>query len=130
MMRLARPKPSRERESTIALINIVFLMLIFFLIAGTVAPPLDGDVSLIATSEAEPAEPPDALVALADGSLHFRGKATTPEAFMAARADEPEPKVKLAADRDLPAADLIEIVAALRAAGAANVRVVTERTAQ
>lgn len=128
MMRLARPKPPRERESTITLINIVFLMLIFFLIAGTLAPPLGGDVSLIETSEAEAADPPDALVALADGSVRFRGEPTTPEAFMAAHADEND-LVKLAADRDLPAAKLIDLVGALREAGARTVRVVTERAA-
>jgi biopolymer transport protein ExbD len=129
MKRLARPKPSRERESTITLINIVFLMLIFFLIAGTLAPPLDDDVALIATREAEPAEPPEALVALADGTLRYRGEATTPEAFMSARAADQDPAAKLAADRELPAANLIDIVAALRAAGATSVRVVTERAA-
>ncbi|HBT01217.1 MAG TPA: biopolymer transporter ExbD, partial [Citreicella sp.] len=39
MMRKVRQKT--EREPTIALINIVFLMLIFFLVAGTLAQPLD-----------------------------------------------------------------------------------------
>jgi biopolymer transport protein ExbD len=126
-MRLAPPKPPRERESTIALINIVFLMLIFFLIAGSLAPPLDGEVSLIATNDADPADPPDALVALADGSLHYRGAATSPHGFMAARADDADPTVKLAADRELPAAKLIDLANALREAGAETVRVVTER---
>ena len=48
---MIRPSPPRRgRDSTIALINIVFLMLIFFLIAGTVAPPLDREIDLVDTS--------------------------------------------------------------------------------
>ncbi|MEX0279340.1 MAG: ExbD/TolR family protein, partial [Ruegeria sp.] len=39
MIRYARPR--HKRDSTIPLINVVFLMLIFFLIAGTIATPLD-----------------------------------------------------------------------------------------
>lgn len=38
-MRAHRQKS--EREPTIALINIVFLMLVFFMVAGTLAAPLD-----------------------------------------------------------------------------------------
>ena len=44
-MRARRPKT--EREPTIALINIVFLMLIFFLVAGTLAQPLDSALKLV-----------------------------------------------------------------------------------
>ncbi|MEL6206235.1 MAG: biopolymer transporter ExbD, partial [Pseudomonadota bacterium] len=62
-----------EREPTIALINIVFLMLIFFLVAGTLARPLDPDLTLVQTADLGPAGPPDALVVHADGRLSFRG---------------------------------------------------------
>ena len=41
------PSLARPKEPTIALINVVFLMLVFFMIAGTLAPPLDPDLSLI-----------------------------------------------------------------------------------
>ena len=59
MRRIVRRK---KGEPTIALINIVFLMLIFFLVAGTLAQPLDGDLELVATSDLEGREPPEALV--------------------------------------------------------------------
>ncbi|HBR39356.1 MAG TPA: biopolymer transporter ExbD, partial [Sulfitobacter pontiacus] len=42
MRRFAKSKP--QREPTIALINIVFLMLVFFMVAGTLAQPLDPDL--------------------------------------------------------------------------------------
>jgi len=126
-MRLSRPKETRKSEGTIALINVVFLMLIFFLIAGTLTPPLDPEVSLAETRLAEGSEPPDALFATASGELRARGRAVTIEGFMAAlEAAGADGSVKLAADRNLLAVDLIDIVAALKAAGAQGVHIVTE----
>ena len=118
------PLPRRRRDTTIALINIVFLMLIFFLIAGSVAPPLDSDLSLVDTADLEGREPPDALVLNRDGALSFRGAATDPESYMAAHAGEP---VRIVPDRDLPAARLIEVTGALRRNGAPSVFLVTEQ---
>ena len=126
MIRLPRPREARQRETTIALINIVFLMLIFFLIAGTVTPPLDREVTLISTVEAEAAEAPDALFVTADGMLRARGAETTVERFLTER-EAAGGTVKLAADRDLAAIRLIEVVGELRAAGVETVSVVTER---
>ncbi|MFN3546285.1 MAG: ExbD/TolR family protein [Mesorhizobium sp.] len=132
-MRLARPPKRSPQESTITLINVVFLMLIFFLIAGTLTPPLDKDVTLISTLESEQAEPPDALFVTADGVMRTRGAEATAEAYVAALRQaalllpEDPVTVKIAADRDLPAERLIGIVGELRDAGATRITVVTER---
>jgi biopolymer transport protein ExbD len=67
--------PRTRREPTIALINIVFLMLVFFLAAATLARPLDGDLRLVRTSDLEGRAPPDALVIHSDGRLAYRGAA-------------------------------------------------------
>ncbi|MFC5583590.1 ExbD/TolR family protein [Nitratireductor kimnyeongensis] len=136
MLRLARPKQPRQRESTIALINIVFLMLIFFLVAGTLTPPLDNDVSLISTVEADPSEPPNALFVTQEGEMRLRGTATDAQGFMLARAETlgeeaaRQLEIKVAADRDLPAAKLVDIVGALKAAGASRISIITERAAE
>lgn len=131
MIRIPRPQTPRQREGTIALINIVFLMLIFFLIAGTLAPPLDPEVRLITTIEAERAEPPQALFLTASGELRSGGAAVTVESYVAALRDgAPSVTVKLAADRDLPAERLIDVIAELRGAGVERVSVVTERATQ
>ena len=122
---MIRPSPPRRgRDSTIALINIVFLMLIFFLIAGTVAPPLDREIDLVDTSGLEGREPPDALVLRADGTLHFRGNPVEPDAYMMRHASGP---VRIVPDRMAPAPRLVEITTALRRAGAVSVVLVTER---
>ena len=72
----------RKRDPSIALINVIFIMLIFFLIAGTVAPPLDTDLQLVDTSGLEGREPPDALVLREDGTLSFRGTLIDADTYM------------------------------------------------
>lgn len=134
MLKVPRPQPKRQPESTLALINIVFLLLIFFLIAGTLAPPIDQEVRLINAAEPDPAEPPDALAVLADGTLRFRGVATDIETHIAMlrekTGDGDALAVRLFPDKELPAEKLIDIAADLRKAGAGSVRVVTERGGQ
>lgn len=132
MMRLQRPRERRQRESTIALINIVFLMLIFFLIAGTLAPSLDSEVSLIMTGDAEQAAPPDALFVTRDGRLKAQGRETDVGGFLdSLRAQQTDSDaavaVKIAADRELPAERLIEVIDQFRTAGIDRVSIVTER---
>ena len=117
--------PNRKRDSTIALINVVFLMLIFFLIAGTIAPPLDTDLELVNTSELEGSEPPDALVLHKDGTLSFRGNETNPEGYMASHGTGP---VRIVPDRDAPGPRLVEVTGLLRRNGAPSVFLVTERS--
>lgn len=122
MIRAAPPR--RRRDPTIALINVVFLMLIFFLIAGTVAPPLDPELELVSTSSLEGREPPDALVLHKDGALSYRGVPTDPAVYMAGHGEGP---VRIVPDRDAPGPRLIEISARLRSLGAPAVVLVTER---
>ncbi|MDG4649652.1 biopolymer transporter ExbD [Roseibacterium sp. SDUM158017] len=117
----------------IALINIVFLMLIFFLAAAAIAPPLDGDVRLVRAERLEARPPPDAAVIRSDGTMVYRGDRVTPEAYLAARLAEGDggndgaAVLRIVPDRDLPARDLVALASALRGAGAGEVRIVTER---
>lgn len=123
---MIRPAPPRRpRDSTIALTNVVFLLLIFFLIAGTIAPPLDPDLRLVDTSGLDGREPPDALVLRADGRLSFRGAPATVAGYMATQPGGAA--VRIVPDRAVPARRLIAVTGALRRAGAGSVRVVTER---
>ena len=126
----AASPPAKKPEPTIALINIVFLMLIFFLIAGTLAPPLDKDLTLVRTAGLEGREPPDALVVHADGTATWRGQSIdTADAVARSKAtgDADESAMRLVPDRDLPAIKLLEIADDLRRNGAKRIFVVTER---
>ncbi len=99
-------------------------MLIFFLIAGTIAAPLDAELKLVETEGLEGREPPDALVLHADGTLNFRGIATDVETYMTGHTDGP---VRLVPDRNASGLRMIELSRTLRALGASSVILVTER---
>jgi biopolymer transport protein ExbD len=115
----------RVREPTIALINVVFLMLVFFMVAGTFAPPLSRDIHLVEAAGLGRAAPPDALVLMSDGTLLHRGAPVADPATWVARRSGATARV--VPDRDAPAARLVEVARALRQAGAERVLIVTER---
>ncbi|MEM1288857.1 MAG: biopolymer transporter ExbD [Pseudomonadota bacterium] len=125
----AREKP----EPTIALINVVFLMLIFFLIAGALAPPLDQDLTLVRAADLEGREPPDSLVIKSDGSLSYRQTETTLDAFLGSvqleRGDK-QLALRIVPDRELPAQELLDVARQLREQGVDQIFLVTERSLQ
>ncbi|MFN4160346.1 MAG: ExbD/TolR family protein [Gemmobacter sp.] len=122
---MRRAKPPRPRpEPTIALINVVFLMLIFFLVAGQVAAPLDREVTLVEADTIAARVPDDVLVLRRDGTTLWRGDPMDPEAFA---VQQGTPVLRLLPDRDVPARDLVAVAGRLRAAGAQEVRLVTAR---
>jgi len=127
---LSRRRPSKnQREPTIALINVVFLMLVFFMVAGSLAPSLDPAVRLVKASELEASPPPDALVIRADGTLSFRGaELTSPEAYVRIlREEQPAFVARLVPDRALPATALLAVAKELRHLGAARITLLSER---
>ena len=125
---IRRRRGSSRREPTIALINVVFLMLVFFLVAGTIAPPMSGDLSLVRTRDLDRRAPPDALVAHADGHLTYRRDPVASAAAFARNLSPAEQEaVRVVPDRDLPAAELVRIATELRAGGAGRVLIVTEQ---
>ena len=128
MQRVAR---KAKAEPTIALINIVFLMLIFFLVAGTLAQPLDGELKLVQTSDLDGRAPPDALVLHANGRMTYRGDEIADiAAYLARSSEEDLAEIRVVPDRDLPADRLVALSRALRQGGAQSVLIVTERALQ
>ncbi|NVK34591.1 MAG: biopolymer transporter ExbD [Rhodobacteraceae bacterium] len=147
MKKIAISPIQRKSENTISLINIVFLMLIFFLIAGQLAPPMDKEVELIDTSDAPALPPPDGLVARKDGALFYQNEPVSAESYIAlARAQIADgsktaisqqsaqettttsaPTVRLIADKNLSALKLVSIVSSLQKVGAGKVTIVTQR---
>jgi biopolymer transport protein ExbD len=126
MRRLAKAKP--QREPTIALINIVFLMLVFFMVAGTLAQPIDASLKLVETRALESVSPPDALVIYPDGRITQRGTDQIDAAsYVAGLSDEEKAIVRLVPDRALPAQKLVSLTRELRAAGVQKVVLVTQR---
>jgi len=130
MIKISSPKPRRERESTIALINIVFLMLIFFLIAGTVTPSFDKEISFIKAEEIMPTELSDVLSIRRDGQLYYHGNPITVDSYVENLLKEDKENIEIMrvlADRDLDAAVLIDVVSQLKQKGVRYIRIITER---
>jgi len=126
MRKFAKAKP--QREPTIALINIVFLMLVFFMVAGTLAQPLTPSLQLVETRALEGQAPPNALVVYPDGRIAFEGNDQADAAtLVASLSEEDRETVRLVPDRALPAAALVNLTRELRTAGAQRVMLVTER---
>lgn len=124
MRRGIAPPARRQAEPTIALINIVFLMLIFFLIAGSIAPRPDPDIALVTLSGIRTEPPSDALVLLPDGSLRLVGEAVDlPVAVERLAGND---RVRLLPDRAAPAERLVAVAQAFRAAGTRDLVIVTE----
>ncbi len=122
-------KQGGEKEPTIALINIVFLMLIFFMVAGTLAPPIDPDLKLVDTDALEQTAPPDALVIHSDGCLSYRNEpvASVDSYFDSLTDEKKELPVRIVPDRALMAKDLVRLGQQLTAAGAQGIMIVAER---
>ena len=128
---MKRNKVKSQKEPTIALINVVFLMLIFFLIAGTVAPQLDPELTLIDTRDLDLAAPPDGLVVFPDGRLSSGGlDVASAAAFASGLTDEQRETVRLIPDHVLPAKVLLETAAALRSADVTTVVIATQRVVE
>ncbi|WP_299850321.1 biopolymer transporter ExbD [uncultured Roseovarius sp.] len=125
---MRKRRQTTRNEPTIALINIVFLMLIFFMVAGTLSQPLDRDLRLVRTSDLEGRAPPDTLVVHPDGRLAYRGETVaSAQAFYAARPEDEREVVRVVPDEALPAVTLVNLARDLRALGASRVVIVTQR---
>ena len=77
-------------DTFVPMINIVFLLLIFFLLSATIAPPDPFDMTLpdAELAEAEVAAPPETLHVSAEGELVFGAvRGDDALAAIAARAD-------------------------------------------
>ena len=125
--------PSARREPStdwvLQFINIVFLILLFFMVNGTIASPPPADVVPPVSILSETANPPQlALFVGQDGRLTYLGQPTSLDAFaeLAARtrggAEAPR---AIVADRRLPAKVLIDLLAELQARGLPALPLVT-----
>jgi biopolymer transport protein ExbD len=127
---MRRPTLRKEREPTIALINIVFLMLIFFMVAGTLVTPIDPDLKLVETKDLDGTEPADVLVIMGDGQLMNRGKPIDDIADFLRQTQNETGTARLMPDQNTQAVRMIEVARLLRQNGAERVVILSEKLAQ
>ncbi len=124
----------RSDDGVVPLINIVFLLLIFFLIAGTLTPRSDIRVDHARTSESPATRPPsDAIYVSQAGFISWRGQALEAarlgEVIAGDTSLDNSAPLPVVLDRALPSSELSAILAALAGAGVERVRLVTLREA-
>ncbi|MFP7673625.1 ExbD/TolR family protein [Marivita sp. S0852] len=114
----------RAREPVVPMINVVFLLLIFFLMTAQIVPPAPFDMQL-ATAVGDEDMGQDGLYLNAQGDMAFadlRGEAAM-RAAVEASADAP---LRIFADASLRAATLAGVLADVSALGMRRVELVTD----
>lgn len=121
-MRLLKAKPKSAAENVLPLINVVFLLLIFFMLAGALEK---ADLLDIDPPETLGTELPDGTTAILlvdkDGTLSFRDEIVRRDQIVARLTawftEHPDGRLKLKADAKSDAADVIALIEELRAVG-------------
>lgn len=122
-MDFAPRRPARPpRENIVPMINVVFLLLVFFVMTAQIAPPDPFDIAPPEAGEAPAPDAPDILFVAADGQL-ARAGLTGDAALTGMTAGQ---ALTLRADRALPAPDLARLLARLAALGVTDVALVTQ----
>ncbi|MEQ8798979.1 MAG: biopolymer transporter ExbD [Salinisphaeraceae bacterium] len=124
------PLPQRRRdteENILPLINIVFLLLIFFMVAGALHTRAPFEVEPPGTEHADDSNPDNQVLAIsADGELALGGEALERPALTARlREREGDTLLQVKADSGLPAAALTDLLGEIRAAGIPRIRLLT-----
>jgi biopolymer transport protein ExbD len=126
----ARP-PRRPSENIVPLINVVFLLLVFFMLTGTLAPPEALNVRLPVESRevaATPRSAPDTprVSVSASGELAFEGLPVSSAGLDAALVEGEPRDVALRADAGTPSHILLPLLERLQNAGVQQVDLVTD----
>lgn len=132
-MRIFPPSEDHRVEVTVVpMVNVVFLLLIFFMLVGRIAPNDEIEVSppISLSGQTQRGEPVQIIVA-ADGRIVLDGKELDPGAFNNAIVEmlgkNPDKHYQLKADAAVEANLLIRIMEMLRQAGVRELTLFTER---
>ena len=115
MIRLTR-RPRSATDSVVPMINVAFLLLVFFLMVAVIAPP---DPLAVALPEAEAgdAAPDEVVISVGASGELARGEVRGPSAL----TDVAGRDVTLRADAGLEGVQLARVLAELKANGAERV---------
>lgn len=126
------PAPADSEENVLPLINIVFLLLIFFLIAGAMTIPDLFPVEPPVSDSETPAAPVETIVLIgADGQISLQNELIAADQLSAlARAiikQKPLQPFKLKADSQAASGQVIRAIEALRNAGVQQTLLITSQ---
>ncbi len=115
----------RPTENFVPMINVVFLLLIFFLMSAQISAPVPFEVTPPSSSSDAPADGPVELSISAEGALFFNG--IEGEAVWDELTGLPEDSnLLIRADSAFSAAELTRILLRLNAEGITSIALVTQ----
>ena len=129
-MRLPTPRPRRQREPIGPLVDVVFLLLVFFLLAGILGQPQPIEVD---PPESEHADPEDTgrlrILLDAEGRIGLDGKVLDAEglaeAIRSLSGPDSPPAAQVEADGGTASGILLALLEQLRALGLQELQLVT-----
>ncbi len=129
-MRLSEPKRRAASINITSLIDVVFLLLLFYVVTSTFLDQPGLDLSLPEASSAEAASQKDVRLAIdADGTLSLAGRTVAVDSLEAVLrerlAASGRKEVVLEADRRVPHGRVVQAMDAARKAGATGLVVAT-----
>ncbi|MCF3593940.1 biopolymer transporter ExbD [Rhodobacteraceae bacterium LMO-12] len=127
-MDITLPKTKPRAEAILPMINVVFLLLIFFLMSAQLSAPEPVEIAPPHSEAGDPSEAAIKAFLDREGVLYFnalKGEAAH-QALADALASAKEKRVELRADALAPAIMLTRTVARATAAGAAQVDIAVE----
>lgn len=130
-MRLRRGRPHEDQETMLPLVNVVFLLLIFFMLLANVSSYIPFPVSPPDATSAEAARHEVMLAIAADGRIALDGAEIDAKSVTAQLKDRLRggkiTTVWLNADREADSDRVIDVMERMRKAGVTEVRLVTKR---
>lgn len=120
-MQIAPPRRSPPRESVVPMINVVFLLLVFFLMTSQIAPPDPVEVAPPTSDRGAPIDQGVRLFLAADGVPRLDGLSGAAALAALAARDPADDPVILAADAGLPAETVARVMRQLAELGLARV---------
>lgn len=118
---IPRPRPRRRPDFSLATINIVFLLLLFFLIAGSVVQKAETTVDIPLATKLPLENLPRPLLVVSSGDgLFLDGRPITQDTLASSAKDSLGTHgefINILADRDQPATRLLDVLDVLSGAG-------------
>ncbi len=130
-MRFAQPKRPKDLVNITPLIDVVFILLVFFMLAGAIEKPDPLDVAPPQSAAEEAGDVEDLVILIdADGRLAFNGQPLTNDADLVRAATiwiayQPATGIQLKADAEVDAVRVIQVMDLLREAGARSLVLLT-----
>lgn len=126
------PRRSRREPDLTSLINIIFLILIFFVVAGSLRPFSARDIELTKVArESAAAVVPSRLIIHRDGRIRYGGQDVSVAGLSGLVRDGPKldmsKPITIVADGRVEGSLVLEVSRALRNAGLQEVSVMVER---